>query len=512
MTLLLLGLTEVLLVAVACGLLLLVAPLGAAAGALLFPGLYVRRLHRALISAPLAPVERPTSDPAPGEQPAYRQYFSGQAIADFGSIVRDSRATCQAVAAGAVHEISMISFTSNAAIFTWMFGVVGIVGVVVGACVGAIVVAALVTVHVVLLGILHFAVWSGIGLLRTLDAALLRIRGIRMTCGTCHHRISYPAYRCPSCRRPHTDVRPGVYGVLRRVCTCGTRIPTLLVLGTYRLDALCPYCGQPLSGHVGTTPELVLPLFGARGAGKTRLMVALIRAVTDSASSDGIACEFADAPTQKRYEELLPAMERGRETPPTPTTSPRAYSLRVTAPAGATRLVHIFDVAGERLNTVEATRELRYLANAGLFLFVLDPLGVDGLWRQLEESERSRLAAYRSSEPPEAIFERTFQQIQRAGVHTSSSRLGVAVTKNDLLGGLPPFVGVGHDSRAIEAWLDRQLGLGNLIRTMKLEFGQVRFFFTAAVLDDRGRLDSSVVAMSRWLFDGGKALAGRVEQ
>ena len=233
MTLLLLGLTEVLLVAVACGLLLLVAPLGAAAGALLFPGLYVRRLRRALISAPLAPVERPTSDPAPGEQPAYRQYFSGQAIADFGSIVRDSRATCQAVAAGAVHEISMISFTSNAAIFTWMFGVVGIVGVVVGACVGAIVVAALVTVHVVLLGILHFAVWSGIGLLRTLDAALLRIRGIRMTCGTCHHRISYPAYRCPSCRRPHTDVRPGVYGVLRRVCTCGTRIPTLLVLGTY---------------------------------------------------------------------------------------------------------------------------------------------------------------------------------------------------------------------------------------------------------------------------------------
>src|SRR2546425_11155695 len=43
----------------------------------------------------------------------------------------------------------------------------------------------------------------------------------------------------------------------------------------------------------------------------------------------------------------------------------------------------------------------------------------------------------------------------RTGVHTSSSRLGVAVTKNDLLGGLPPFVGVGHDSRAIEAWLDQ---------------------------------------------------------
>src|SRR5439155_1819984 len=140
---------------------------------LLVPGLYIRRLYRALISAPLPPGERPASDPAPGEQPAYRQYFSGQAIADFRSIVRDSRTTCQAVTGRAVREISMICFTSNTAIFTWRFGGVGIIGAVVGACVGAIGLAALLTAQMVLLGILHFAVWSGIGRVRAVDPALL---------------------------------------------------------------------------------------------------------------------------------------------------------------------------------------------------------------------------------------------------------------------------------------------------------------------------------------------------
>src|SRR5207244_12780954 len=72
-----------------------------------------RSLHRALISAPLPPVERPPSEPAPGEQPAYRQYFSGQAIADLRSIGRDSRATCQAVTARAVRQIRSEEHTSE---------------------------------------------------------------------------------------------------------------------------------------------------------------------------------------------------------------------------------------------------------------------------------------------------------------------------------------------------------------------------------------------------------------
>src|SRR5262249_50308438 len=129
---------------------------------------------------------------------------------------------------------------------TWPFGVVGVVGVVVGAVGGALALVAVFAVHAALVGAAHVISWCGIALLRLVDTALLWRRGIRITCGSCHQRVPYPAYECPgpNCSRHHTDVRPGRYGVFRRVCACGTAMPTLLVLGSHRLRAFCVHCGE----------------------------------------------------------------------------------------------------------------------------------------------------------------------------------------------------------------------------------------------------------------------------
>jgi double-GTPase-like protein len=496
---------ELALVFVAFWLLWVVVPLALVAFVATFLGTYLHQVRQTLVTSPPTARHQPPREPAAGEQPAYRQYFSSQGWADLEQSVGGAASRCQALTAELANRLVKSCFHGDAVLVAWPFGVVGLAGVVVGAMGGAAALLLAVAVHAVLAGIAHVICWCGIALLRLIDTALLRLRGIRITCGACHHRVPYPAYECPSdgCSLRHTDVRPGRYGVFRRVCACGAAMPTLLILGSHRMRAFCVYCGEPLVTGTGTASEVMLPLFGATTAGKTRLMLTLVRAVSDLSAAAGGRFEFADGETDQRYRELLPALEPGRQTRQTVVGQmPRAYSMYVAPPAGARHLVHVFDVAGERFARRQGTEELRYLSLAGLYLFVLDPLSIEPFWRHLPEGHRARLASFRAVQPPEELFVQTCEQMQMMGARTRRGRLAVALSKHDLVCHLPPFAGAGNDSPALERCLVRDLELGNLVRTMRREFREVRFFATAAVLDRDGRVDASVVALGRWLLDG----------
>ncbi len=479
-----------------CCLLWILVPLGSVAFVLAYLGFYLHELYRVLVTAPPAPRYPPQTSPGLGDQPAYRQYFFGQASTDLVTVATTTQRRCDAfnqqVAAWITRSFfggpTVSKVVGSGAFIVMAFGVVS----------GAIMAGLALAVQAALVGVMHVVAWIGIGMLRATDTVLLRIRGIRITCGTCHHRVPYPVYACPgpACSLRHTDVRPGRYGVFRRVCSCGTRLPTLLLLGSYRLQAFCPYCGHALVERSGTAAEIIVPFMGGTAAGKTRLMLALVFALEQL-----IAVEFASADTRVRLNELRPALSRGLPTRATPRDLPRAYSLYVTSTEGKKRLVHLFDVAGERLNRPEDMHELRYLGLARMYLFVLDPLSVNAFWETLREPQKRQLASLRSPRPPHDLFVQAFQELQALGVTTRRARLLVALSKNDLLPGPQPPA-EGTESEAIEGWLVHQLGLGNLVRAMKHDFGTVVFTRTAAVLDGRGAVDPSVIELARRVLEG----------
>lgn len=460
----------------------------------LYLGMYLHVLYRQLAAAP-APGSRSAALPA--GQPAYRQYFFGQAMADLAAVSLLTRRRCA---------------SRNQKVASWIarsFLTAGTVGRAIGgAAMVALGAAIVVGTGVAALALAFYALLVAVGValargsaggLRALDAALLHLRRIQITCGSCHHRVSYPVYACPraGCSLRHDDVRPGRFGILRRTCLCGARMPTLIVLGSHRLQAFCPYCDHALVDSTGTAPELIAPLLGATGAGKTRLMLALVMAFEQLAS-----VEFASPDTRVRLEDLRPALREGLSTRATPRDLPRAYSLYVDTGQGARRLVHLFDVAGERLNRPEDVHELRYLGQARSFLFVLDPMSLDAFWEQLSEPEQRQLASVRSLRPPQQIFGHVAERIEALGMHPGRARLGVVLSKNDLLRELRPLAGVGGESRAIERWLVESMGLGNLVRAMKHDFAEVFFTYTAAVVDEGGAVHPSVVSLSRWLAGG----------
>jgi hypothetical protein len=478
----------------------LLIPAAAVSGVVVGVALYVGAMYRALVGAPELRSHIPAEG---GEQPAYVRYFDGPALADLRAVISGTRVSCINFAKRCTDRINRDYF-HNRPTTTALVGAVLVLALWTGVAAGAIAAALALTVHAVTVLVLQAVAWAAIGALRVTDTTLLRLRGITITCGTCHHRVPFPVYACPGagCRLRHGDVRPGRFGALARVCACGARLPTLLVLGSYRMKGFCPYCDRPLADRIGSAREIAVPFLGPTASGKTRLMLTLVTALEELSVGGGGRVVQVSADTVQRLGELRATIARGQSPPPTRTELPRAYSLNATTGRGPEWFVHLFDVAGERLNRRDDADELRYLALARTFVFVVDPLAVAAFWDGLPPGAQGELGRFRSHQPPDALLTDTSQRIEALGARRRRARVAVAVSKNDLIAALPPMADVGADPAAVEAWLIEHLGLGNLVRNLRHEFRHVRFFFTAAVLNGDGRVDRSVVELARWLFEG----------
>jgi hypothetical protein len=271
--------------------------------------------------------------------------------------------------------------------------------------------------------------------------------------------------------------------VLRRRCASGEEsLPTLLILGSHRLTAFCPYggCGKPLAETTGTTAEAMLALFGGSNVGKTRLLAIMVKALQ---AAPWTTVSFADRVTERRWEELLPTL-RGNEPPPrTGPDKPRAYSLYVQLGDARRQLVHFFDTGGERFYDPERLAALEYFRSARTLIFVIDPFSIDGVWNALPPERREEFSP-RADHSPWYVFQQLARGAREMRAEVKQVRLAVAVSKADVLvrEKLPAPV---PDSASIERWLT-EMEQDHLVMSMRRTFGQVRFFHTSAVLSDGG--------------------------
>ncbi len=76
------------------------------------------------------------------------------------------------------------------------------------------------------------------------------------------------------------------------------------------------------------------------------------------------------------------------------------------------------------------------------------------------------------------------------GVRLSKARLAVVFSRADL---------IDAPDDDVAAWASDELGLGNLVRSARLNFKEACFFRTAAVMAD-GVMHESVPALLRWVL------------
>jgi hypothetical protein len=456
-------------------------------------------------------VVRPPSLPAATRQlelpedadPALPQYFYGPAVADADQAVRVGYGRCRKLWDLGAQEVWRSFHADISPLVTGPLGVAGAIGMTVGTAAGAVLAAGCALVHLLVVGVSAGLVRAAGAVLRGADSAILRIKNVRMVCPHCGHKVPYPGYVCPGpgCTQRHRDVRPGRFGIAARRCRCGTRMRTLLLFGSARMTAFCPHpgCGHPLEHQPGHVPETVLPFFGATGAGKTRLVFSMIMQLRGWADAGKLTAEFGDSDTTRELKVADQVLRTGSPTAITSVQLPRAYVIRVTS-GKKTRILHLFDAAGELFYDSARTQELIYLGAARTFILVIDPLSVDAFWQRLPAARRAELEPMRSTAPsPDLAYQQAHQQIERMRVQLHKARLAVVFSRADLI-----------DTPDLDTaeWAGRELGLGHLIRSVRRNFGQTAFFRTAAVMVGDGCMHPSVASFTRWvLARDGLALA-----
>ena len=326
--------------------------------------------------------------------------------------------------------------------------------------------------------------------LRAVDSGLLHVRHIRVRCIACFEPIAYPAYLCRVCKTPQWDIRPGRYGVLRRTCECGHSMPTLLFLGTAKLDAICPRrgCEHPLDYRPGEVREIILPLFGPKRAGKTVLLWGIVKTLQGSARP-GVRVEYGNADTATWVSDIDNAIASDlSKVPATTAPRPKAYVLRLQV-GRYRRILQLPDPAGELFYDSRLSADLLYLGAASTFILVIDPLSMDVFWQGRPEEWQKRPEDDRSAaHHPDQIYQRAAERIMQMGRRSAQRRLAIVFSRADLVrGGYGPASASQEDMRK---WAEHELGLGDLLRDAESDFHEVTLFHTEPFSCDEHGLEA----------------------
>jgi hypothetical protein len=438
---------------------------------------------------------------------AWPSYFFGPAEADARETILEAITRCQNDC-GRCWEWanSLIADSENLLVFIPYVGIM--IGFVVGTVTGAVIAAVATAVNLILIAAIATVVIFVGMVLRQVDTAMRFLRGAIIRCpnSACSQRIRpYPAYRCPDCGNLHSDIRPGPLGIVSRNCTCGKSLPTLLILGSAGLVAVCRQCGTELHRRTGIAAEIVIPFFGGVGAGKTQLIFTLIEALQ---SLDGDIRVEPDPETRDRIERIRASLDEHGMTNPTTRELPRPYILHLKIGLSE-RLIYLFDAAGERHYRLSDLEETGYHDKGATLVFVADPLAADYVWEQLTPEQRSKIHGPRSDVSRIGLaYEQTTEHILRMGDRAKNIRLAFVLTKADLL------PATDHDEALSAQKIMRGSGgldMGNIIRRAEQSFRTVDFFMTAAIADDeRGIPHESVANLALWLLRSeGIRLKGR---
>jgi hypothetical protein len=454
----------------------------ATAGAL---GYYYVYACRALVPAPakgLSPVPAPTSARArhaAARDPAYPHYLLAQVWRDWWAISRGIVPTTRRTATAVLTWLTRTLIGGVWGFFTFPLWLAVCAGIVLAAVPAAALGALLTLLYasVVALGLAGWLVC--VVVLGSVERVFMAYGRILQTCPHpfCYEKVALPVYECPSCGELHRRLTPNAFGAVRHVCRCGTRLPTTIPLGRFRLTAYCPHCNGRLPERIGRVRVEPLPFVGGPAAGKTTFMFLAIRALHARAGRGNVA--FVERGHAQAYAAAVREFERGGRLAKTGPELPLATMVDVELPGAGHRILYLFDPAGEHFTGATLVESLRYLDHGETLLFVVDPFALPQVRRTLtgDEHELVGQAVASSDEDPADTLQRVLNELRSRPDRGRQKRVAVVVTKTDLLA----YTVVGRNlaepgsSEAVRGWLDR-LGLGNTIRTLDQLAAEVRYF------------------------------------
>ena len=471
--------------------------------ALVLIGTYLRATERVLASRPVPggapPIRTPGAD---DDEPAYRSYYAGQVLTDMRSAARSSWTDAvRIIRSPAVRGTCIWLLTARRQpglpfrdIRGWrvvagkLIGLAATLAAVAGVTIAIATAAAIQIVHAALLTLIAgLLIITGV-VLYGLEAAGPVVWRLRMKCPhpDCYRPIALPFYKCPS-GHEHRHLRPGVYGIFWRVCSCDTRLPTALMLKRHQLEASCPRCKRLVPRGLGSARLVHFPLIGGTSAGKSSLLTAMVAGLESRTQDNGPTVEFASDDSREEYEKAKNLLTSGQWPAKTSVYVPEAFMFW-TGQGRRRRLVYLYDPRGEVFREADSVRRQHYLDSASGIIFVIDPFSVAVAHHLPTADEQVVRDARPSAENPQATYDRTAGELGvRLGRRQGRTPVAVVVTKMDAVRqtqGMPRPAQAGDsksESDSVEAWL-KDIGLRNLTTSLTHDFGAVQYWAVSAYI------------------------------
>lgn len=316
-----------------------------------------------------------------------------------------------------------------------------------------------------------------IGARRAIEATLRSQRRTTSRCPRCYTVTVTPNYLCTNtgCLVLHRDLSPGPLGIFRRRCACHTTIPATVRTGGKQLVAVCPSCRRELPKGSGTRQVMFLPVIGAVASGKTQYLSGALMSIAERVNAAGGELTPISPISRSFLKAAEAAITTGRRVAKTPWDDyPEGLPFRLTV-GTVDKEVQLMDAAGEAFADEDRSRALVYFDTADVIMLMLDPLSLPKVHPLYDASELAGSVSVADGDPTRA-YATVVERLKREGVDLAGKRLGVVVTKADIVHELMgEDVLDPSDGGAVRRWLASR-GLGDFVARIEEDFGAVGYF------------------------------------
>ena len=459
-------------------------------------------------------------------QPTKKSYFFGKGYVDMANTIKG---------AWSRNAYSIRRYASNLGtlgdkelvpkIFLAIVNIIAIIAVVIF---GSIITTVITAMNILVLITFMAIVYIGFSVIWLVDRIYLMRKKIFTACHECKEKSLIPTYICPKCRAQHTNLTPGVYGILHRTCNCGERLSVTFFNGRKDYEAECPYCGHSLTDR--ESRPICIPVVGGRSVGKTAFITAFSKEFIENvAPAKGIQISHYDNKKANIYKEITKDYDSGStrmtdRPQDVNQASSVSFSFFANHPSFTPeRLIHIYDIAGEVFtdnNENEVQKQYEYCQG---IIFIIDPFAISSIRYKYEELlEPEDIAGIGKADINEII--NSFLNKLREVTGLSDTKmatvpLAVVINKIDSAG-LEQDIGDVAINRLMQTEPDKfknyydtqdylcrkflkENGMESFLNNIVIQFKNNRFFACSAIghTRDKGKYrPKGVLPPMQWLF------------
>jgi len=356
--------------------------------------------------------------------------------------------------------------------------------------------------HTIILSIFFVIIYILFGIIWLVDRIYILAHRISNACPNpdCQAHFLIPAYICPNCHRVHTRLVPGRYGILKRRCLCGEKLPTTFLNGRSKLQAYCPVCGSSLTGDTGSR-QYAIPIIGGPDVGKTCLINMGVKTLLqDVAPQSGWDLSFMSESDKAEYFSVVQGMLKGVRPMKTDKDALTAYQLMLNLPNDKIgRRIYIYDISGEMFSNSGDIQRNKAFSYADGFIFLIDPLTIPDF--SMKVSDKVNFDSYGASSKdfddifdvmlnnlqimfnmkPEDVMKKNLAVvINKCDIPTLNEQIGPAAAESYMAAN-PDCKSEGDaENELVRSFLEEN-GEGNFVRTAEARFRNVRYFACSAL-------------------------------